>query len=53
MRRLKCIFHKIEFELPENEDEFLSGTLHEDVIGCYSHLTENPSCILENKKDER
>ena len=53
MRRLKCTFHQISFRLPENEGEFLSGTLHDDLDVCHSHLVENPSCNLEEDDNER
>lgn len=47
MKKIICIEHSIEFQLPTTEEEFLSGKLHEEIIRIQSHIGDYPDCRLE------
>lgn len=42
---VKCENHNLEFKLPTTEKEFVSGSLHDEVERCQSHLLEF-DCVL-------
>ncbi len=49
---VKCYTHKEIFKLPASDEEFISGSLHEEVEKCQVHSLENPDCIMEEITDE-
>jgi len=49
---VKCIIHNLEFKLPATDEEFVSGSLHDEVEKCQSHLLENPYCKLSGENNE-
>jgi hypothetical protein len=44
MQTIQCKIHKKEFQLPTTEEEFLSGSLHDDVEALYEHHERYPKC---------
>ncbi len=50
MKIVKCTKHKIEFQLPTTEEEFLSGKLHDETIRIQLHSEDYPQCKLRVKK---
>ena len=50
MRKIRCVGHGIEFQIPTTEEEFLSGKLHEDVIHIQKHIEDFPQCTTKVKK---
>ena len=47
MKQIQCTKHKIEFQLPTTEEEFLSGTLHEQVEDICEHSERYPKCRFQ------
>ena len=47
MQTVHCKIHKIEFQLPSTEEEFLSGSLHENVEFLCEHHDKYPKCRFE------
>ena len=50
MEIVRCENHSLEFRLPTTEDEFASGSLHDEVERCQSHILEF-DCVLVEKND--
>lgn len=50
MKRFKCNIHDITVEIPNTDDEFLSGKYHQDIERCYNHHEEFPNCVFEEVK---
>jgi hypothetical protein len=46
MKKIICIEHRIEFQLPTTEEEFLSGKLHNDIRQIQLHSEEFPQCKM-------
>lgn len=44
MQVIQCKIHKIEFQLPSTEDEFVSGELHEQIECLCEHHDCYPDC---------
>ena len=44
MKSIQCLEHNIEFQLPTTEEEFLSGTLHQQVEDICEHHERYPKC---------
>ena len=51
MRMLECKTHKIEFQLPSTEEEFLSGCLHEQVECLCEHTERYPKCRFQEARN--
>jgi hypothetical protein len=51
MQTIHCKIHKKEFQLPTTEEEFLSGSLHENVEFLYEHHEKYPKCTFEEVKN--
>jgi len=49
MKRIQCIKHNVEFELPTTKEEFLSGELHDEVLRIQSHNEDFPQCKMKGK----
>jgi hypothetical protein len=47
MKQIQCTKHKTEFQLPTTEEEFLSGTLHEQVEDICEHHERYPKCRFQ------
>ena len=47
MQQYICKIHKIEFQLPTTEEEFVSGSLHENVEFLCEHHEKYPKCRFE------
>ena len=50
MKKIMCVKHKIEFQLPTTEEEFLSGKLHDETIRIQEHSEDFPQCKMRLKK---
>ena len=50
MKIVQCTKHKIEFQLPTTEEEFLSGKLHNEVMDIQLHSEDYPKCKMRVKK---
>ncbi len=46
MKKIRCIVHSIEFQLPTTEEEFLLGKLHDEVLRIQSHIEDYPQCEM-------
>jgi hypothetical protein len=44
MKQIQCTKHKIEFQLPTTEEEFLSGNLHDQIEAIWEHSEKSPKC---------
>ena len=44
MQTVKCKKHKIEFQLPTVEEEYVSGSFHDDIELLCSHHERYPKC---------
>ncbi len=53
MQLVRCIIHNQKFKLPSTEGEFISGSLHDEVVKCQSHLHENPNCNLTGDLNDK
>ena len=51
MYKAKCKKHKIEFQLPTVEEEYVSGSLHDDIELLCSHHERYPKCRFEEIKN--
>jgi len=51
MKQVICQTHKIEFQLPTTEEEFLSGTLHIEVENLSEHHERYPKCRFQEIKN--
>ena len=51
MKSVQCLEHDIEFQLPSTEEEFLSGTLHEQVEDICEHHERYPKCRFQEVKN--
>ena len=47
MQTVQCKIHKIEFQLPTTEEEFVSGSLHESVEFLCEHHEKHPRCKFQ------
>jgi len=47
VKQVICQKHKTEFQLPTTEEEFLSGTLHEQVEDICEHHERYPKCRFQ------
>lgn len=47
MKQIQCTKHKTEFQLPTTEEEFLSGTLHQQVEDICEHHERYPKCRFQ------
>ena len=47
MKSIQCLEHDIEFQLPTTEEEFLSGTLHQQVEDICEHSERYPKCRFQ------
>ena len=47
MKQIQCTKHKTEFQLPTTEEEFLSGTLHDQVEDICEHSERYPKCRFQ------
>ena len=47
MKQIQCTKHKTEFQLPTTEEEFLSGTLHQQVEDICEHSERYPKCRFQ------
>ena len=47
MQTIQCLEHNIEFQLPTTEEEFLSGTLHQQVEDICEHSERYPKCRFQ------
>jgi hypothetical protein len=47
MYKVKCKKHKVEFQLPTVEEEYVSGLLHGDVELLSRHHERYPKCRFE------
>ncbi len=52
MNTIYCTKHKTEFQLPTTEDEFLSGTLHQQVEDICEHSERYPKCKFEEVRND-
>ena len=50
MRKLRCVVHDNTFQIPITDEEFLSGTMHEDVERIQAHVDENHNCKIKEVK---
>ncbi len=46
MKKIRCIVHSIEFQLPTTEEEFLLGKLHDEVLRIQLHNEDYPQCKM-------
>jgi len=46
MKKVQCKIHKIEFQLPTTEDEFLSCRFHDQIEAIWEHAG-NSKCRFE------
>ena len=44
MLQVQCKIHKIEFQLPSTEEEFVSGQLHDQIEAIWEHTEKSPQC---------
>ena len=51
MQTIQCRIHKIEFQLPTTEDEFLSGCLHDEVECLCEHHERYPKCRFQEVRN--
>jgi len=51
MKLMYCVTHKIEFQLPTTEEEFLSGTLHGYVEDICEHHERYPKCRFQEMEN--
>ena len=51
MQTVKCKKHKIEFQLPTVEEEYVSGSFHDDIELLCSHHERYPKCRFEEIKN--
>lgn len=47
MQTIRCKIHKIEFQLPTTEEEFVSGSLHESVDFLFEHHEKHSLSTIE------
>jgi hypothetical protein len=47
MKQLICQKHKIEFQLPTTEEEFLSGSMHDQIEAIWEHAEKSPQCKFQ------
>ena len=47
MLQVKCKQHDVEFQLPSTEEEFLLGSLHEQVECLSEHSEKYPKCKFQ------
>jgi hypothetical protein len=47
MEIVECKKHKIEFQLPTVEEEYVSGSLHDDIELLWNHHERYPKCRFE------
>lgn len=52
MQVVKCEKHETKFVLPTLEEEFVSGSLHDDVEHLSGHHEQFPTCRFEEIKNE-
>lgn len=52
MKKIHCNVHHTSFTLPTTDEEFNSGSLHDEVEKCQTHIRENPDCRLEEAPNE-
>lgn len=51
MYKVQCKKHKIEFQLPTVEEEYVSGSFHDDIELLCSHHERYPKCRFEEIKN--
>jgi len=51
MKIVQCNNHQVSFRLPTLDEEFISGSLHEDVERIWTHILENIDCEIEEVSD--
>ena len=44
MKQVICQKHKIEFQLPTTEEEFVSGHLHDQIEAIWEHSEKSTQC---------
>jgi len=44
MQQIKCLKHGEKFKLPNSDEEFLFGNLHNDLLRCQVHHEQFPEC---------
>jgi len=47
MKSIQCKKHKVEFQLPTVEEEYVSGSLHDDIELLWNHHERYPKCRFE------
>ena len=48
---MKCTIHDIEFHIPTTEEEFLSGKLHNEIVGIQTHIENFIQCEMKEPSE--
>jgi len=51
MQTVECKKHKIEFQLPTVEEEYISGSLHNDIELLWNHHERHPNCVFKEVRN--
>lgn len=51
MKKIVCITHEIELELPTKDREFLIGNMHDNIVQLQSHHKQFPNCKFEEVQE--
>ena len=47
MKSIQCLKHKIKFQLPTTDEEFLLGHLHDQIEAIWKHAEKSPQCKFQ------